>query len=563
MQIVTEKYSEIINNTKVLLEQLQALIDKHSEDSLNSKISSAIENLDNLFLIVFMGEFSTGKSSVINALIGEKILEEGITPTTDKITIIKYGEKSEHLEEGIVTIEVPNKKLENTVLVDTPGTNVTIEQHKKITEDFIPKSDIIFFTIAAERAVTSSEYEFVKHLKDEWKKNIIFLLNKTDIAENPEELEKLIDYAKNELARLFGTDPVVIPISAKLELQGKQQSGFDDLNNLIFRILSHEERLRIKLNNSIDLSLNLAEETEKAINHDLSKISSDIEKLSDFDMRVRGMKEDIVQNSSQFTERIKGRLLEFKNRGVEFIDGLIRFENVFKLIRKEKMAKEFEQKVSHQTLKEIEKDLDDMVLWIENSSKKMIEDCISFYKESIDKESYDLKTPFIQNRIKLIDTVRTELEIKRNEIDPNLLGGNLVDSARSAVASVLGVQVGSLALGATVVSAFSSFIIDITGVLTTLAVMATAFAILPKKRSNAMKEFSETVDNLSNQLTSNIRSQLERDMDNVELQVIDTLGPLKNFYKTQKQKNYDSKNQLEDIKQQLMELKQSMLINKV
>lgn len=563
MQIVTEKYSEIINNTKVLLEQLQALIDKHSEDSLNSKISSAIENLDNLFLIVFMGEFSTGKSSVINALIGEKILEEGITPTTDKITIIKYGEKSEHLEEGIVTIEVPNKKLENTVLVDTPGTNVTIEQHKKITEDFIPKSDIIFFTIAAERAVTSSEYEFVKHLKDEWKKNIIFLLNKTDIAENPEELEKLIDYAKNELARLFGTDPVVIPISAKLELQGKQQSGFDDLNNLIFRILSHEERLRIKLNNSIDLSLNLAEETEKAINHDLSKISSDIEKLSDFDMRVRGMKEDIVQNSSQFTERIKGRLLEFKNRGVEFIDGLIRFENVFKLIRKEKIAKEFEQKVSHQTLKEIEKDLDDMVLWIENSSKKMIEDCISFYKESIDKESYDLKTPFIQNRIKLIDTVRTELEIKRNEIDPNLLGGNLVDSARSAVASVLGVQVGSLALGATVVSAFSSFIIDITGVLTTLAVMATAFAILPKKRSNAMKEFSETVDNLSNQLTSNIRSQLERDMDNVELQVIDTLGPLKNFYKTQKQKNYDSKNQLEDIKQQLMELKQSMLINKV
>lgn len=562
MQIVTEKYSEIIEETKALLHELQQLIQKHSEDSLKLKINSAIESLDNLFLIVFMGEFSTGKSSVINALIGEKILNEGITPTTDKITIIKFGEKNEMLEEGVVTIEIPTQKLENTVLVDTPGTNVTIEQHKKITEDFIPKSDIIFFTISAERAVTSSEYEFVKYLKDDWKKNIVFLLNKIDIAKDPEELEKLIEYAKNELQRLFGTEPVIIPISAQMELEGKHESGFNDLGNLIFKILSEEERLRIKLNSSIDLSLNLADETDEAINHDLSKISSDLEKLSDFDMRVRGMKEDIVQNSAQFTERIRGRLLEFKNRGVEFIDDLIRFDKVLKLIRKDKVAKEFEQKVSHQTLREIEKDLDDMVAWIENSSKKMIEDSISFYKDSMDKENYDLKTPFIQNRVKLIDTVRSELEVRRKQIDPDLLGGNLVDSARSAVASVLGVQAGSLALGATIVSAFSSFIVDITGVLTTLAVMATAFAILPKKRSNAMKEFSNTVDNLSNQLTENIKSQLERDMDNVELQVIDSLGPLRNFYKTEKKKHYDSKNKLEEIKKELVKLKESMIIRK-
>ena len=130
-----------------------------------------------------MGEFSTGKSSVINALIGEKVLEEGITPTTDKITLINYGEtKDTKLNDGIVNISIPNTKFKNTYLVDTPGTNVTIEQHKKITEDFIPKADIIFFTIAAERAVTGSEYEFIKHLKDEWKKNIVFLLNKIDIA---------------------------------------------------------------------------------------------------------------------------------------------------------------------------------------------------------------------------------------------------------------------------------------------------------------------------------------------------------------------------------------------
>ncbi|MGH7884111.1 MAG: dynamin family protein, partial [Thermodesulfobacteriota bacterium] len=317
MQILTEKYAEIINEAKILLEKLQVLIDKHTEDSLKLKIKSAVENLDNLFLIVFMGEFSTGKSSVINALIGEKILKVGITPTTDRITLIKYGERSEKLEGGVLNIEVPNIKLENTILVDTPGTNVTIEQHKKITEDFIPKSDIIFFTIGAERAVTSSEYDFIKFLKDEWNKNIVFLLNKVDIAKDNDELEELTDYTKNELKRLFGIDPVIIPVSAKLELENNPGSGFNDLNKLIFKILSQEERLRIKLNSSIDLSIHLSLETEKAINHDLSKISADIEKLNDFDSRIRGMKTDIVQNSSQFTERINGRLLEFKNRGIE------------------------------------------------------------------------------------------------------------------------------------------------------------------------------------------------------------------------------------------------------
>lgn len=558
MELVSEKYSEIINDTKLQLSELQHIIERHAEDQLMLKINSAIESLDNLFMIVFMGEFSTGKSSVINALIGEKILKEGITPTTDRITVIKYGEKSEHLEEGVLTIQIPNPKLENTNLVDTPGTNVTIEQHKKITEDFIPNSDIIFFTLGAERAVTSSEYQFVKYLKDEWKKNIIFILNKTDITSSREELDQLTEYAQNELKRLFGIDPVIIPVSSKLALEKKEGSGFQKLDDLIFNILSEEERLKIKVGSSIDLSLNLADETQKAINHDLSRISSDIEKLNDFDQRISVVKDNIIQNSSQFTERIKGRLLEFKNRGVEFIDGLIRFENVFKLIRKEKIAREFEQQVSHQTLKEIEKDLDDMVAWIENSSKKMIEDSISFYKNSMDKENYDIKTPFIQNRIKLIDTARSELEIRKQQVDPNLLGGNLVDSARAAVASVLGVQVGSLALGATVVSAFSSFIIDITGVLTTLAVMATAFAILPKKRSNAMKEFSTTVDNLSSQLTVNIKTQLERDMDNLELNVIDSLSPLKNFYTTEKEKLKSSKHRLEEIKNNLTKLKQTI-----
>ncbi len=561
MNIVNEKYIKVIEDTRDILSQLHGNVKEHSNAELKEKLASAIDNLESLFLVVFVGEFSTGKSSIINAIIGEKTLDEGITPTTDKISIIKYGdEKGVELKDGIATFTVNQTNLENLNIVDTPGTNVTIEQHEQITQNFIPRADIIFFTIGAERAVTGSESEFIKFLKDDWKKKIVFLLNKIDIASNVEEYNKLLEHSTSELQRIFSIEPHIIPISAKRELENTESadSGFDVLRKYLFETLSEDEKIRIKLSYSLDLSLKLAEETEKSIEDSLLKIEKDIKKLNDFESRLDGMNKDLVVNSSQFTERIRSRLLEFKNRGIEFIDNLIRFENILKLIRKEKIAKEFEQKVSLQTVKEIEKDLDDMVAWTETSSKNILDSSIRFYRDSVETEDANISTPFLQQRLKLIDTVRSELESKKAEIDPKILGSNLVDTARNAVASVLGVQVGSLALGATVVSAFSSFIVDITGILTTLAVMATAFAILPKKRSSAMKEFSAKVDSLSTELITSIKSQFTRDMDNVKLQIVDSMSPLRNFYKAEEQKLIDSKEQLVFIKKKIKDIKESL-----
>jgi hypothetical protein len=162
-----------------------------------------------------------------------------------------------------------------------------------------------------------------------------------------------------------------------------------------------------------------------------------------------------------------------------------------------------------------------------------------------------MSSGFTYDRTRLIDTVRSELEAKRKSIDPAVLGGNLVDSARGAVASVLGVQVGSFAIGAAVVSAFSSFIVDITGILATIAVMATAFAILPKKRRDAMKEFNHKMDALIEELTSSVSSQLERDFEGISIQVTDSLVPLKNFYKIEAQKLEESKKRVQAIREKI------------
>ncbi len=525
-----------------------------------------IENLENLFSIVFIGEFSTGKSTIINTLLGRETLPEGITPTTDQITVLKYGDQvAESIEDGNRVVSIPEDRLRGILIVDTPGTNVIIEQHQKLTEEFIPKADIVLFTIGAERAVTGSEAELIEFIKEEWLKNIVFVLNKIDIAKDEAEASELITHTSNALERAFNVKPHIIPVSAKKAKSARgssdtsaySESGFVELENYIFKTLGEEERIRMKIESSSDLALSLCSETEKALDANLDKIAQDTEKLGEFQRKLDGMKDEIVGNSSQFTERIKGRLLEFKTRGVEFIDELIRFQNIFKLISKDKVAKEFEYKVSRQTVAELEKDLDDMVRWTEKSARGLLDDTISFYNSSLKPDAPHMSSGFGYDRTRLIDTVRTELEAKRKSIDPSLLGGNLVDSARGAVASVLGVQVGTLAIGAAVVSAFSSFIVDITGIVATIAVMATAFAILPKKRRDAMREFNQKVDALIEELTSSVSSQLKRDFDGISMQVNDSLVPLNNFYKIEAEKLEESKKRVKEIREKIESIRSS------
>ena len=62
------------------------------KESLNA-LQQAILQLDELFLLVFVGEFNAGKSALINAMLGEKVLQEGVTPTTSRVTLLKWGEK--------------------------------------------------------------------------------------------------------------------------------------------------------------------------------------------------------------------------------------------------------------------------------------------------------------------------------------------------------------------------------------------------------------------------------------------------------------------------------------
>src|SRR5262245_61570410 len=110
-------------------------------------LQEAILQLDELFLLVVVGEFNAGKSAVVNALVGENVLLEGAKPTTSRVTLVKWGEKTAEqvVDESFAIYTYPLPLLKELNIVDTPGTNAVIRQHERLTNEYVPRSDLVLF----------------------------------------------------------------------------------------------------------------------------------------------------------------------------------------------------------------------------------------------------------------------------------------------------------------------------------------------------------------------------------------------------------------------------------
>ncbi|GIV98350.1 MAG: hypothetical protein KatS3mg057_3007 [Herpetosiphonaceae bacterium] len=158
------------------------------------------------------GEFNSGKSSFINALLGERVLPEGVTPTTDRINVLRYGpEPGEELQEAYLLERVyPSALLREMNIVDTPGTNAIIRRHEELTREFIPRCDLVLFVTSADRPFTESERGFLEHIR-QWGKKIVMVINKIDILSTPQDVQEVIDFVRQNAQALLGQTPGDLP----------------------------------------------------------------------------------------------------------------------------------------------------------------------------------------------------------------------------------------------------------------------------------------------------------------------------------------------------------------
>lgn len=199
MQILNEAQETILKDERQLLNDLRVSMAQIGTDPGDQEIlAKSIEQLEEIFLLVIVGEFNAGKSAFINALLGQKLLKEGVTPTTTQINLLHYGEEQslQPVNANLHVLTLPAELLREISIVDTPGTNAVIREHEQITSEFVPRSDLVLFITSADRPFTESENAFLHQIRD-WGKKVVFVINKIDILQSPEDVQQVIQFVSD------------------------------------------------------------------------------------------------------------------------------------------------------------------------------------------------------------------------------------------------------------------------------------------------------------------------------------------------------------------------------
>src|SRR5688572_21904463 len=173
-RVLSNQQDALLREERSLLMRLRISLARHdAADDQQQALDQSIAQLDELFLLVVVGEFNAGKSAFINALIGQTLMKEGVTPTTAVITVLEHGDIAEQTvrQGSLLVIKAPVDLLREIRIVDTPGTNAIIREHEAMTAEFIPRSDLVFFVTSADRPFTetrSEERRVGKECRSRW-----------------------------------------------------------------------------------------------------------------------------------------------------------------------------------------------------------------------------------------------------------------------------------------------------------------------------------------------------------------------------------------------------------
>ena len=149
----------LLEETRGLVEEVASRLERIGVDDATRKaLADSREQLALPFLLVVVGEWNAGKSAFINALLGARVLEEGVTPTTSRVGLLRHGEArpTGRARTGSETT-APVPLLRVIAIVDTPGTNAVLREHEALTRDFLPRADLVLFVTSADRPYAESE----------------------------------------------------------------------------------------------------------------------------------------------------------------------------------------------------------------------------------------------------------------------------------------------------------------------------------------------------------------------------------------------------------------------
>ena len=267
MKVYQEKMIQLDEKIDTAIEICEKYNDvEHIEKLQKLKVSIKEDN----FQLIVVGEFSVGKSTLVNALIGDNILPSDPNPTTMMLNVIKNGEKEPRYKilykdgnetivnkeefERMVAQNESDKKTKNEIIqdyyeeekrkfsiknaeilikndfgkmgidiVDTPGMNDINTAREEITLTYIPKSDAAIIVSSVTLPLPKSEMDFIKtQLLGHQITKLFVAANFADTLRAESDRKAMFERYSNELEGIVPPERIFL-VSARKALKYKRQ----------------------------------------------------------------------------------------------------------------------------------------------------------------------------------------------------------------------------------------------------------------------------------------------------------------------------------------------------
>ena len=323
-----------MEHIEFLKEVAQELGQQNILNGLNAIQKRASQQNANL-LIPLVGEFSSGKTTLLNALTDSKKLETATKPTTATIYEIHFGcnkcEANVVLSDGqvahfddlgelkndqlsdaqIVTVfDTSTKVPSSTILVDTPGLSSPVVKHRQVLVDFLPSADAILLVVDINQQVTRSLTDFIDMIKLS-KRPVYIVLTKSD-TKSVSEIETAKQYIANNCKL-----PVqqVVVVSAAKDNMSELYALLETIQKSKNEILAKVDGQRIRdlaqiLVNRVDEMLT-ASSSDENLDMEIRRQQLDLDKIKrNINRLIDSMASDICEDGTKISRRFEDSMYE-------------------------------------------------------------------------------------------------------------------------------------------------------------------------------------------------------------------------------------------------------------
>ena len=561
-QVLTRQQGELVSlERKLVIRVRDALSRADGPRADLDRLASLVNEMDELFLLVIVGEYNSGKSTFINALLGDEVFAMGDLPTTRAISILRYGEPGppETIGDNVQLYHYPLEVLRDLDIVDTPGTNSIERMEEEITRQFVPRADLILFVTSLLQPLTASELDFLAHIR-EWGKKVVFIVNGVDRRNSDEQLDRVREYLTHEVTtRLGGGAPTIYFISALQALRARlaernksgseQQHGtpipdprneYPALERYVLETLREKERIRLKLMTPLGVLRHLLRNNLGSLEKRLEVVHEDARVLRSIREQLEAYSAEMRTDSERYLIEVRNVLYELERRGRAWFERTIRIGNANFLRNKDAVENRFRSEVVMDAPGAIEAVVHRMVDWTVQRNLRLWS---SVFAE-LDAHTARLResgalaahgdTEFQYNREELFAKLREPVERRLSEFDTEKEAREITDSVKAAVAQAFGVNVLAIGLGALFLTAFTTAALDVTGILTATIFAIAGWLIVPARRRHLISEFETKISKLNEDLAVLIRAKFEEQLQRYEQQLLEVIAPYERFLETER-----------------------------